>query len=151
MPRLCGATGRPCRAGWGLKRCSGAMAVRHLITDRVALSPGDLRPHVLWEEVRRGGMGCAGLQQAVAGSADSCSRSTELMRRVRRFQLAQYRCLLVKYAKDTRYCTTGVSTHDRWAMGRRICARGPVAGLPGSSSPSAPLQEHYGGPPCLCP
>ncbi|NWI68661.1 KITH protein, partial [Todus mexicanus] len=41
---------------------------------------------------------------------------TELMRRVRRFQLAQYRCLLVKYAKDTRYSTTGVSTHDRRAV-----------------------------------
>ncbi|OXB81084.1 UNVERIFIED_CONTAM: hypothetical protein H355_005014 [Colinus virginianus] len=43
-------------------------------------------------------------------------KSTELMRRVRRFQLAQYRCLLVKYAKDTRYCTAGVSTHDRNTM-----------------------------------
>ncbi|XP_072737479.1 thymidine kinase, cytosolic isoform X2 [Ciconia boyciana] len=43
-------------------------------------------------------------------------KSTELMRRVRRFQLAQYRCLLVKYAKDTRYCTSGVSTHDKSTM-----------------------------------
>ncbi|NXU94479.1 KITH protein, partial [Xiphorhynchus elegans] len=42
--------------------------------------------------------------------------STELMRRVRRFQLAQYRCLLVKYAKDTRYGSSGVSTHDRNTM-----------------------------------
>ncbi|NWY68238.1 KITH protein, partial [Erithacus rubecula] len=41
---------------------------------------------------------------------------TELMRRVRRFQLAQYRCLLVKYAKDTRYSSSGVSTHDRSTM-----------------------------------
>ncbi|KAM6403455.1 thymidine kinase, cytosolic [Rhynochetos jubatus] len=40
-------------------------------------------------------------------------KSTELLRRVRRFQLAQYRCLLVKYAKDTRYGAAGVSTHDR--------------------------------------
>ncbi|NXC23257.1 KITH protein, partial [Corythaeola cristata] len=39
-----------------------------------------------------------------------------LMRRVRRFQLAQYRCLLVKYAKDTRYCISGVSTHDKNTM-----------------------------------
>eukprot|EP00075_Anas_platyrhynchos_P038155 XP_027327408.1 thymidine kinase, cytosolic isoform X1 [Anas platyrhynchos] len=38
------------------------------------------------------------------------------MRRVRRFQLAQYRCLLVKYAKDTRYGTAGLSTHDRNTM-----------------------------------
>ncbi|NXH15468.1 KITH protein, partial [Bucco capensis] len=40
-------------------------------------------------------------------------KSTELVRRVRRFQLAQYQCLLVKYSKDTRYSTTGVCTHDR--------------------------------------
>uniref|UniRef100_A0A8C0VFG2 Thymidine kinase n=1 Tax=Cyanistes caeruleus TaxID=156563 RepID=A0A8C0VFG2_CYACU len=43
-------------------------------------------------------------------------KSTELMRRVRRFQLAQYRCLLVKYAKDTRYSSSGVSTHDKSTM-----------------------------------
>ncbi|KAM6050440.1 thymidine kinase, cytosolic isoform 1-T1 [Chlamydotis macqueenii] len=43
-------------------------------------------------------------------------KSTELMRRVRRFQLAQYRCLLVKYAKDTRYGTAGVCTHDKSTM-----------------------------------
>uniref|UniRef100_A0A8D0L851 Thymidine kinase n=1 Tax=Sphenodon punctatus TaxID=8508 RepID=A0A8D0L851_SPHPU len=41
---------------------------------------------------------------------------TELMRRVRRFQVAQYKCLLIKYAKDTRYCINGVSTHDRNTM-----------------------------------
>nr|XP_056719974.1 thymidine kinase, cytosolic [Euleptes europaea] len=43
-------------------------------------------------------------------------KSTELMRRVRRFQIAQYKCLLIKYAKDTRYSANGVSTHDRNTM-----------------------------------
>nr|XP_060620359.1 thymidine kinase, cytosolic [Anolis sagrei ordinatus] len=43
-------------------------------------------------------------------------KSTELMRRVRRFQIAQYKCLLIKYAKDTRYSVNGVSTHDRNTM-----------------------------------
>lgn len=38
--------------------------------------------------------------------------STELMRRVRRFQIAQYKCLVIKYAKDTRYCDKGMATHD---------------------------------------
>ncbi|XP_055971436.1 thymidine kinase, cytosolic isoform X1 [Sorex fumeus] len=42
-------------------------------------------------------------------------KSTELMRRVRRFQIAQYKCLVVKYAKDTRY-STHFSTHDRNTM-----------------------------------
>lgn len=39
--------------------------------------------------------------------------STELMRRVRRFQIAQYNCLVIKYAKDTRYSDTGMATHDK--------------------------------------
>uniref|UniRef100_A0A9L0JRQ8 Thymidine kinase n=1 Tax=Equus asinus TaxID=9793 RepID=A0A9L0JRQ8_EQUAS len=40
---------------------------------------------------------------------------TELMRRVRRFQIAQYKCLVIKYAKDTRY-SSNFSTHDRNTM-----------------------------------
>ncbi|XP_054636016.1 thymidine kinase, cytosolic [Dunckerocampus dactyliophorus] len=43
-------------------------------------------------------------------------KSTELMRRVRRFQIAQYCCLVVKYAKDTRYSDTGMATHDNNTM-----------------------------------
>ncbi|XP_072318917.1 thymidine kinase, cytosolic [Eucyclogobius newberryi] len=43
-------------------------------------------------------------------------KSTELMRRVRRFQVAQYNCLVVKYAKDTRYSDTGMATHDKNTM-----------------------------------
>uniref|UniRef100_A0A671L906 Thymidine kinase n=1 Tax=Sinocyclocheilus anshuiensis TaxID=1608454 RepID=A0A671L906_9TELE len=38
-----------------------------------------------------------------------CVFSTELMRRVRRFQVAQYSCLVIKYAKDTRYSQTGMN------------------------------------------
>ena len=45
-------------------------------------------------------------------SPAACSCSTELMRRVRRFQIAQYKCLVIKYAKDTRY-SSNFSTHDR--------------------------------------
>ncbi|XP_062869123.1 thymidine kinase, cytosolic [Trichomycterus rosablanca] len=43
-------------------------------------------------------------------------KSTELMRRVRRFQIAQYTCLVIKYAKDTRYSDKGMATHDRNTM-----------------------------------
>lgn len=35
------------------------------------------------------------------------------MRRVRRFQVAQYKCLVIKYAKDIRYSDSGVATHDK--------------------------------------
>ena len=38
---------------------------------------------------------------------------TELLRRVKRYQVATYRCLVIKYEKDTRYDKYGVSTHDR--------------------------------------
>lgn len=34
------------------------------------------------------------------------------MRRVQRFQVAQYKCLVIKHAKDTRYSNM-FSTHDR--------------------------------------
>ncbi|XP_072044514.1 thymidine kinase, cytosolic-like [Amphiura filiformis] len=40
-------------------------------------------------------------------------KSTELLRRIKRFQIANYTCLLIKYAKDTRYDENGVATHDR--------------------------------------
>ncbi|XP_028647657.1 thymidine kinase, cytosolic [Erpetoichthys calabaricus] len=43
-------------------------------------------------------------------------KSTELMRRVRRFQIAQYKCLVIKYSKDVRYSAGGVATHDRHIM-----------------------------------
>ncbi|XP_026214681.1 thymidine kinase, cytosolic [Anabas testudineus] len=43
-------------------------------------------------------------------------KSTELMRRVRRFQIAQYHCLVIKYAKDTRYSDKGMATHDKNTM-----------------------------------
>ncbi|KAJ8263878.1 hypothetical protein GJAV_G00142440 [Gymnothorax javanicus] len=43
-------------------------------------------------------------------------KSTELMRRVRRFQIAQYQCLVIKYAKDTRYSDSDMATHDKYTM-----------------------------------
>nr|XP_033815949.1 thymidine kinase, cytosolic [Geotrypetes seraphini] len=43
-------------------------------------------------------------------------KSTELMRRVRRFQVAQYKCLVVKYDKDVRYSVNRLATHDRNMM-----------------------------------
>ncbi|XP_042622932.1 thymidine kinase, cytosolic-like [Cyprinus carpio] len=50
-------------------------------------------------------------------------KSTELMRRVRRFQVAQYSCLLIKYAKDTRYSQMGMATHDM-SMDLQACVIG---------------------------
>ncbi|NXS24149.1 KITH protein, partial [Mystacornis crossleyi] len=72
--------------------------------------------------------------------ADTVSCSTELMRRVRRFQLAQYQCLLVKYAKDTRYSSSGVSTHDKCVPGAG--GHPSSAGLPGLACPAHSLPAH---------
>lgn len=39
-------------------------------------------------------------------------KSTELMRRLKRCQIAVFRCLLIKYEKDDRYSSDMFSTHD---------------------------------------
>ncbi len=43
-------------------------------------------------------------------------KSTELIRRLRRYQIARYQCLIVKYARDTRYSDDGIATHDRSSL-----------------------------------
>jgi thymidine kinase len=40
-------------------------------------------------------------------------KTTELMRRLKRYQIASHECLVIKYAKDMRYTTEAeISTHD---------------------------------------
>ena len=53
------------------------------------------------------------LAQILKFSFQFLSNSTELMRRIKRYQIANYDCLLVKYEKDDRYDKDGVATHDR--------------------------------------
>jgi len=43
-------------------------------------------------------------------------KSTELMRRIRRYQIANQDCLVIKYAKDTRYSNENLSTHDQQSI-----------------------------------
>jgi thymidine kinase len=40
-------------------------------------------------------------------------KSTELLRRIRRHTIAKRKCLVVKYANDTRYSKDNLATHDR--------------------------------------
>lgn len=40
-------------------------------------------------------------------------KSTELLRRVNRYEIAGKRCLSIKFAADTRYSTDKISTHDK--------------------------------------
>lgn len=43
-------------------------------------------------------------------------KTTELMRRLKRYEIANHKCLIVKYAGDTRYDAENISTHDKQAM-----------------------------------
>jgi len=40
-------------------------------------------------------------------------KSTELLRRIKRYRVANKQCLVIKYANDNRYSDSCVSTHDQ--------------------------------------
>ncbi|KAK4315606.1 hypothetical protein Pmani_013170 [Petrolisthes manimaculis] len=40
-------------------------------------------------------------------------KTTELMRRLKRYQISLHKCLVIKYAKDTRYEENDIATHDK--------------------------------------
>ena len=43
-------------------------------------------------------------------------KSTELIRRLKRYQIARYECLIIKYAKDKRYNSECIATHDQQTL-----------------------------------
>ncbi|KAJ9578973.1 hypothetical protein L9F63_024919 [Diploptera punctata] len=43
-------------------------------------------------------------------------KTTELIRRLKRYQIAKYKCLIVKYANDDRYSTTDIISHDHQSL-----------------------------------
>ena len=61
------------------------------------------------------GAGGAGSVALILGPMFS-GKSTELLRRIRRYTVAQRKCLVVKYSRDTRYSTEKMSTHDRCVL-----------------------------------
>lgn len=48
-------------------------------------------------------------------------KTTELIRRLKRYIFAQYRCLIIKYLKDTRYSEESVATHDGQSLPAVSC------------------------------
>ena len=40
-------------------------------------------------------------------------KSTELLRRMKRHEIAGSRCLKIKFSEDNRYATDAIATHDR--------------------------------------
>lgn len=63
---------------------------------------------------------CKGQIQIIFGPMFS-GKTTELVRRIRRYQVANHACLLIKYDKDVRYEEDRVSTHDQQKMSALPC------------------------------
>lgn len=50
-------------------------------------------------------------------------KSTELLRRIRRYRAAKKACLVVKYHLDLRYSSDSISTHDKATCVAHHCSR----------------------------
>lgn len=48
-------------------------------------------------------------------------KTTELIRRITRYQFAKMKCLVLKYANDVRYSKTEVATHDSRTLSALSC------------------------------
>lgn len=71
------------------------------------------------------GIGVQGFQsrgqiQVILGPMFS-GKTTELIRRLKRYQFANHRCLIIKYQRDTRYDKESISTHDHQTMSAVSC------------------------------
>lgn len=43
-------------------------------------------------------------------------KTTELIRRLKRYQVAKYKCLIMKYANDDRYSEGDIVSHDHQSL-----------------------------------
>ena len=50
------------------------------------------------------------------------TRRTELIRRIKRFQVANHACMMIKYSKDDRYDKAGIATHDLHVTSAYACS-----------------------------
>ncbi|KAL0268511.1 UNVERIFIED_CONTAM: hypothetical protein PYX00_010427 [Menopon gallinae] len=48
-------------------------------------------------------------------------KTTELIRRMRRFRLANFKCVILKYTKDSRYSEKDIATHDLQTLNALPC------------------------------
>jgi nicotinamide riboside kinase len=55
---------------------------------------------------------CSFFSKVILGPMFS-GKSTELVRRLKRFQVARHDCLVIKYSKDKRYDAEKLATHDK--------------------------------------
>eukprot|EP00118_Oscarella_pearsei_P026207 m.309607 g.309607 ORF g.309607 m.309607 type:complete len:274 (+) comp47071_c0_seq1:273-1094(+) len=50
-------------------------------------------------------------------------KTTELLRRIKRYAIANHSCVMIKYDKDKRYAENNISTHDKQVRSALSCAR----------------------------
>ncbi|XP_065826518.1 thymidine kinase, cytosolic-like [Oscarella lobularis] len=50
-------------------------------------------------------------------------KTTELLRRMKRYEIAKHSCIIIKYDKDNRYSNDGISTHDQQVGSALSCSR----------------------------
>jgi thymidine kinase len=43
-------------------------------------------------------------------------KTTELIRRLKRYQIAKYRCIIMKYVNDDRYSESDIVSHDHQSL-----------------------------------
>ena len=66
------------------------------------------------------GFRARGQIQVILGPMFS-GKTTELIRRLKRYQFANHKCLIVKYQRDIRYDKENISTHDHQTMQAVAC------------------------------
>lgn len=68
-----------------------------------------------------GVMNIRGQIQVIFGPMFS-GKTTELLRRIKRYQVANHPCIVIKYEKDNRYDADGIATHDRQTLRASACS-----------------------------
>jgi len=74
-------------------------------------------------------MSLGGQIQVILGPMFS-GKTTELLRRIRRFTIAKRKCVVIKYNKDTRYDAECAATHDRQT--EKAISAGTLSEVPSS-------------------
>lgn len=68
-----------------------------------------------------GVMNIRGQIQVIFGPMFS-GKTTELLRRIKRYQVANHSCIVIKYEKDNRYDADGIATHDSQTLRASSCS-----------------------------
>jgi thymidine kinase len=78
-------------------------------------SLSELSPHIFSERKKKSYMSTKNLEghiELILGPMFS-GKTTELLRRLRRYEIARHKCLLIKHKSDDRYSESDVQTHDK--------------------------------------